>query len=32
VILDWKDGKVVGLEVIGASIHPHADLLAKAEQ
>ena len=30
VIVDWKDGKIVGLEVLGASALLHADLLAKA--
>lgn len=31
VVLDWKDGKVVGLEVLDASVHLHDDLLAKAD-
>lgn len=30
VVLDWKDGRIVGLEVLGASRHLHADLLALA--
>jgi uncharacterized protein YuzE len=30
VVLDWKDGKAVGLEVQDASAHLHADLLARA--
>lgn len=30
VILDWKDGKIVGLEVLDASALLHADLLSKA--
>jgi uncharacterized protein YuzE len=32
VVLDWRDGRIVGLEVIGASLHLHPDLLAQAEQ
>jgi uncharacterized protein YuzE len=30
VVMDWKDGKIVGLEVLGASSLLHADLLAQA--
>jgi uncharacterized protein YuzE len=30
VVLDWKDGKIVGMEVLDASALLHADLLAKA--
>lgn len=30
VILNWRDGKIVGLEVLDASALLHADLLAKA--
>jgi uncharacterized protein YuzE len=30
VVLDWKDGKIVGLEVLDASALLHADLLAQA--
>jgi uncharacterized protein YuzE len=30
VVLDWRDGRIVGLEVIGASLHLHSDLLAQA--
>jgi uncharacterized protein YuzE len=30
VIMDWKDGKIVGLEVLTASSVLHADLLAQA--
>ena len=32
VVLDWKDGKIVGLEVLDASALLHADLLAQAER
>ena len=32
VVLDWKDGKIVGLEVLDASALLHADLLAQAAQ
>jgi uncharacterized protein YuzE len=32
VVLDWKDGRMVGLEVIDASKLLHADLLALADQ
>jgi len=31
-VLDWKDGKIVGLEVLSASFCLHADLLSKAER
>lgn len=31
VVLDWKDGRIVGLEVLDASKLLHADLLAEAE-
>lgn len=31
VIMDWKDGKIVGLEVLGAAALLHPDLLALAE-
>lgn len=30
VVVDWKDGRVVGLEVLGASGALHPDLLARA--
>ena len=30
VFLDWRVGKIVGLEVLGASTILHADLLAQA--
>jgi uncharacterized protein YuzE len=30
VVLDWKDGKIVGLEVLDASSLLHQDLLAQA--
>ena len=30
VVLDWKDGKIVGLEVLDASARLHQDLLAQA--
>jgi uncharacterized protein YuzE len=30
VVMDWKDGKIVGLEVLDASKVLHADLLAQA--
>jgi uncharacterized protein YuzE len=30
VVIDWKDGKLVGLEVLGAASLLHADLLAQA--
>lgn len=29
--MDWRDGKIVGLEVVDASKLLHADLLALAE-
>ncbi len=31
VLLDWKDGKVVGMEILHASELLHLDLLAEAE-
>lgn len=31
VVMDWKDGKIVGLEVLDASSFLHADLLAQAQ-
>lgn len=30
VVLDWKDGKIVGLEVLDAAALLHADLLTQA--
>ena len=30
VVMDWKDGKIAGLEVLDASALLHADLLAQA--
>jgi len=30
VVLDWKDGRIVGLEVLGASKLLHEDLLSEA--
>jgi uncharacterized protein YuzE len=30
VVLDWKDGKIVGLEVLDARALLHPDLLAQA--
>jgi len=30
IVLDWKNGRVVGLEVLDASRHLHPDLLASA--
>ena len=30
IVLDWKDGKMVGLEVLGAASVLHSDLLARA--
>jgi uncharacterized protein YuzE len=30
VVLDWEEGKIVGLEVLDASARLHADLLAQA--
>ena len=32
VVLDWQDGKIVGLEVLDASRRLHRDLLAQAEK
>jgi uncharacterized protein YuzE len=32
VVMDWRDGKIVGLEVLEASNLLHADLLAEARQ
>lgn len=32
VVMDWKDGKIVGLEVLDASALLHADLLAQAQR
>lgn len=32
VVLDWKDGRIVGLEVLNASQRLHPDLLAEAER
>ena len=32
VVLDWKDGKIVGLEILDASALLHEDLLAEAER
>lgn len=32
VVLDWTDGKIVGLEVLDASSLLHPDLLAQAVQ
>ncbi len=32
VVLDWKDGRIVGLEVLDASKLLHPDLLAEAEK
>ena len=32
VVLDWKNGKIVGLEVLNASRLLHADLLAEADE
>ena len=29
IVLDWKDGKIVGLEVLDASARLHADLWRK---
>jgi len=31
VIMEWKDGKIAGLEVLTASSVLHADLLAQAQ-
>jgi uncharacterized protein YuzE len=32
IVMEWKDGKIVGLEVLNASNLLHADLLAEAQQ
>jgi hypothetical protein len=32
VVLDWKDGRIAGLEVLDASKLLHDDLLSLAEQ
>jgi uncharacterized protein YuzE len=32
VVMDWKDGKIAGLEVLDASKFLHQDLLAQAER
>lgn len=32
VVLDWQDGRIVGLEILEASKRLHSDLLAQAEQ
>ena len=32
VIMDWKDGRLVGVEILGASDLLHDDLLAAAER
>jgi uncharacterized protein YuzE len=32
VILDWKDGRLVGIEVVGALVCLPPDLLQRAEQ
>jgi uncharacterized protein YuzE len=32
VVLDWKDGKIVGLEVLDAAALLHPDLLQLAER
>jgi uncharacterized protein YuzE len=32
VAVDWKDGRIVGLEVLNASRLLHADLLAEADE
>jgi uncharacterized protein YuzE len=31
VVLDWKEGKVVGLEILDADRHLHRDFLDEAE-
>lgn len=31
VVMDWKDGRIVGLEVLAATALLHPDLLALAE-
>jgi uncharacterized protein YuzE len=30
VVMDWREGKIVGLEVLDAAVVLHADLLATA--
>ena len=32
VVLDWRDGKIVGIEVLDASALLHADLIAEASK
>jgi hypothetical protein len=32
VVMDWRDGRIVGLEVLDASKLLHRDLLANAEK
>lgn len=32
IVLDWKDGRIVGLEVLDASKRLHADLIAQAQR
>lgn len=32
VVMDWKDGKITGLEVLDASALLHPDLLAQARR
>lgn len=32
VVMDWREGKIVGLEVLAASSLLHPDLLAQAER
>jgi uncharacterized protein YuzE len=32
VVIDWKDGKILGLEVLGASRVLHKDLLSQAKR
>ncbi|HEX6355412.1 DUF2283 domain-containing protein [Actinophytocola sp.] len=32
VVMDWRDGKIVGLEVLDASSLLHPDLIAQAER
>ena len=31
VALDWKDGRLVGIEILDASSRPHHDLITGAE-
>jgi uncharacterized protein YuzE len=31
IVMDWKDGKITGLEILDASRLLHADLLAQAQ-